>query len=200
LEPSRDDLGSPDTPAHRVYQDWLEENAPTRAQCLRADATCWTEGAASAGQLLAAHFDDDGAWQERVLCRYDVVLEGPGPRPILVIKVLRELLDLGLRDARAFIDRPTSVVSGWLGAHAWAVQRHLQAVGATVVTRPTTTEREGWTPRRPGWWIWIDGPEREVGPYDRRDAIRLACLARLEGRQVRPAGLRREAREDIDAW
>jgi ribosomal protein L7/L12 len=65
-----------------------------------------------------------------------VVLQAPGPKPILVIKRLREITGFGLGDARALLDAaPVAVVTGLSEADAVRVRELLESAGATVGIR-----------------------------------------------------------------
>jgi large subunit ribosomal protein L7/L12 len=65
-----------------------------------------------------------------------VVLQAPGPRPILLIRCLREITGFGLRDARALLDTvPATVATGLSDADAARIGRLLESAGATVEIR-----------------------------------------------------------------
>ena len=64
---------------------------------------------------------------------FDVVLEGIGDKKIQVIKVVRELTGLGLKEAKAVVDEAPSAVKEALGKEeAEAAKAKLEDVGATV--------------------------------------------------------------------
>jgi ribosomal protein L7/L12 len=66
-----------------------------------------------------------------------VVLQAPGPQPILLIRHLREITGFGLRDARALLDSvPATVATGLSDADAARIGRLLESAGATVEIRP----------------------------------------------------------------
>jgi ribosomal protein L7/L12 len=65
-----------------------------------------------------------------------VVLQAPGPRPIQLIKCLREITRFGLRDARALLDTvPSTVATGLSDADAARIGQLLESTGATVEIR-----------------------------------------------------------------
>lgn len=65
-----------------------------------------------------------------------VVLQAPGPQPILLIRRLREITGFGLRDARALVDTvPATVATGLSDADAARIGRLLESASATVEIR-----------------------------------------------------------------
>lgn len=67
---------------------------------------------------------------------FDVVLTGAGDQKIQVIKVVRELTQLGLREAKAAVDEaPTELLKGVDKETAEAAKKRLEEVGATVEIR-----------------------------------------------------------------
>ncbi len=64
---------------------------------------------------------------------FDVVLTGIGPKKIQVIKALREVTTLGLREAKELVDgAPNTVKEGAMKAEAEQIKAKLEAQGATV--------------------------------------------------------------------
>lgn len=64
---------------------------------------------------------------------FDVVLTGSGDKKIQVIKVVRELTGLGLKEAKAVVDEaPKPVKQGISKDEAESVKQKLEEVGATV--------------------------------------------------------------------
>ena len=83
--------------------------------------------AASAGQGGA----EAGAGEEKD--SFTVVLKDPGQAKIQVIKVLRELTGLGLKEAKDLTDKPDSKVKeGVKKADADEMKSKLESAGATV--------------------------------------------------------------------
>ena len=67
---------------------------------------------------------------------FDVVLEGIGDKKIQVIKVVREVTSLGLKEAKAVVDEAPSTVKEALSkAEAEEIKGKLEAVGATVALK-----------------------------------------------------------------
>jgi large subunit ribosomal protein L7/L12 len=67
---------------------------------------------------------------------FDVVLEGVGDKKIQVIKVVRELTALGLKEAKDLVDgAPGTVKEGVSKADAEQMKAKLEEVGATVALK-----------------------------------------------------------------
>ena len=80
-------------------------------------------GGAAAGGDAAAEEKDD----------FDVVLEGVGDKKIQVIKVVRELTGLGLKEAKELVDgAPGTVKEGATKEEAEEMKAKLEDVGANV--------------------------------------------------------------------
>jgi large subunit ribosomal protein L7/L12 len=64
---------------------------------------------------------------------FDVILTGSGEKKIQVIKVVRELTGLGLKEAKAVVDEaPKPVKQGISKDEAATIRQKLEEVGATV--------------------------------------------------------------------
>ncbi len=67
---------------------------------------------------------------------FSVILEAVGPNKINVIKAVREVTSLGLREAKAVVESaPTAVKEGIAKDEAGDVQKKLQDAGATVALK-----------------------------------------------------------------
>lgn len=78
--------------------------------------------------------DDAGAAEEQT--EFDVVLESAGDAKIGVIKEVRALTSLGLKDAKDLVDAaPKAVLEGVDKAAADAAKESLEAAGATVTVK-----------------------------------------------------------------
>jgi large subunit ribosomal protein L7/L12 len=67
---------------------------------------------------------------------FDVVLEGVGDKKIQVIKVVRELTGLGLKEAKEVVDGAPSTVKEGVGkAEAAEMKAKLEEVGATIALK-----------------------------------------------------------------
>ena len=79
-------------------------------------------GAAAGGEAVAEEKDE-----------FDVVLEGIGDKKIQVIKVVRELTGLGLKEAKEVVDSaPSTVKEAASKPEAEEMKAKLEAVGAAV--------------------------------------------------------------------
>ncbi len=84
-------------------------------------------GAAAGGADAAAAEEKD---------EFDVVLEGVGDKKIQVIKVVRELTGLGLKEAKELVDgAPGTVKEAAAKAEAEEMKAKLEEVGATVALK-----------------------------------------------------------------
>jgi len=67
---------------------------------------------------------------------FEVVLEGIGDKKIQVIKVVREVTSLGLKEAKDVVDSaPSTVKEGVTKAEAEEIKAKLEAQGATAVVK-----------------------------------------------------------------
>lgn len=93
-----------------------------------------TAAAPMAMAAAPAGGDDAGAAEEQT--EFDVVLESPGDAKIGVIKEVRALTSLGLKDAKDLVDAaPKAVLEGVDKAAADAAKESLEAAGATVTLK-----------------------------------------------------------------
>ena len=82
--------------------------------------------AAGAGEAAAAEEKDE----------FDVVLASAGASKVKVIKVVREITGLGLKEAKEVVDgAPSTIKEGIEKAEAEAIKKSLEEVGATVVMK-----------------------------------------------------------------
>lgn len=88
-----------------------------------AAAPVMMAGPAGGGEAEAAVEKDE----------FDVVLTAAGDKKIQVIKVVREITSLGLKEAKALVDEaPKAVKEAVAKAEAEEIQKKLQEAGATV--------------------------------------------------------------------
>jgi large subunit ribosomal protein L7/L12 len=90
--------------------------------------------AAAAPVAVAAGGGGDGAGPaEEEQTAFDVILTSPGDKKIQVIKVIRELTGLGLKEAKAVADEaPKPVKEGVAKDEADQVRARLEEAGASV--------------------------------------------------------------------
>ena len=89
---------------------------------------------AAAGVVVAAA--GAGAAAEEEKTEFDVVLESAGEAKVKVIKVVRELTGLGLKEAKDLVDgAPKTIKEGASKEEAEDIQKKLEAEGAKVVLK-----------------------------------------------------------------
>ncbi len=93
-----------------------------------------TAMAAPVAMPAAAGPGADAAAEERD--EFDVVLEGVGDKKIQVIKVVRELTSLGLKEAKELVDgAPGTIKEGATKQEAEEMRARLEDVGAAVALK-----------------------------------------------------------------
>jgi large subunit ribosomal protein L7/L12 len=86
---------------------------------------------AAPGMVAAGAGDGAGAAEEQT--EFDVVLTGAGDKKIQVIKVVREITGLGLKEAKDVVDGAPQAVKQGLGKdEAEAIKAKLEEAGASV--------------------------------------------------------------------
>lgn len=89
-------------------------------------------GVSAAAPVAVAAAPAAGAAAEEK-SEFDVILKAAGDKKIGVIKVVREVTGLGLKDAKALVDgAPKAVKEGVAKADAEALKAKLEEAGATV--------------------------------------------------------------------
>ncbi len=92
--------------------------------------------AAAPVAVAAAPAAGDGGEAAEEKTSFDVVLEGFGDNKISVIKVVREITSLGLKEAKEAVESaPTPVVEGVDKAKADEVKAKLEEAGAAVTVK-----------------------------------------------------------------
>src|SRR5213076_334858 len=93
----------------------------------------WGITAAAPMAVAAAAAGGDGAAAAEEKTSFDVVLTGAGQQKIQVIKVVRALTGLGLKEAKDLVDSaPKPVKEGVAEDEADSVKAQLEEAGATV--------------------------------------------------------------------
>jgi len=88
-------------------------------------------GVSASAPVMVAGAAAGGAAEEQT--EFDVILASAGAKKIGVIKVVRELTGLGLKEAKAVVDgAPTPLKEGVSKEEADAVKEKLEAAGAVV--------------------------------------------------------------------
>jgi large subunit ribosomal protein L7/L12 len=89
-------------------------------------------GVSAAAAVAAAPAAAEAAVEEEQT-EFDVILTGPGEKKVNVIKAVRELTGLGLKEAKGVVDSaPGPVKEGVSKADAEAAKKKLEEAGASV--------------------------------------------------------------------
>ena len=97
---------------------------------------CEEEFGVSAAAPVAVVGAAGGAAAAEEQTEFTVVLESAGAEKIKVIKAVREITGLGLKEAKEAVDgAPTNIKEGIEKAEADAIKAQLEEVGATVVLK-----------------------------------------------------------------
>ena len=90
-------------------------------------------GVSAAAPVAVAAAPAAGGAAAEEKSEFDVILASAGDKKIGVIKVVREVTGLGLKDAKALVDgAPAPVKEGVAKADAEALKAQLEEAGATV--------------------------------------------------------------------
>jgi len=90
------------------------------------------EPAAAAATVVAAGGAGDGAAEEEQTS-FDVVLKAAGGQKLAVVKLVKELTGLGLKEAKEVVDSaPKAVKEGVSKEEAEALKKQLEEAGAEV--------------------------------------------------------------------
>lgn len=91
------------------------------------------EPAAAAAVAVAAGPAAAGAAAEEEKSSFDVILKAPGAEKLKVIKLVKELTGLGLKDAKDLVDgAPKPIKEGLAKDEAEGIKKHLEELGAEV--------------------------------------------------------------------
>ena len=97
---------------------------------------CEEEFGVSAAAPVAVVGGAAGGAAEEEQTEFTVVLNAPGGEKIKVIKAVRELTGLGLKEAKELVDgAPSNIKEGIEKAEAEAIKTQLEEVGAEVVLK-----------------------------------------------------------------
>ncbi len=93
-------------------------------------------GVSAAAPVAVAGAVAGGAAAAEEQTEFTVVLEAAGAEKIKVIKAVREITGLGLKEAKELVDgAPSNVKEGIEKAEAEAIKKQLEEVGATVAMK-----------------------------------------------------------------
>ncbi|WP_455138946.1 50S ribosomal protein L7/L12 [Thermophilibacter sp.] len=100
------------------------------------EETFGVSAAAPVAAVAAAPAAGGAAAEEEEKTNFDVVLEGFGDNKIAVIKVVRALTSLGLKEAKEVVEgAPKAVLEGAKKEDAEAAKKQLEEAGATVTLK-----------------------------------------------------------------
>ena len=89
------------------------------------------EPAAAAVAVAAGPAAGEAAEEEKT--KFDVILKAPGASKLAVVKLVKELTGLGLKEAKELVDNaPSAVKEGLPKAEAEGMKKHLEEAGAEV--------------------------------------------------------------------
>ena len=95
-----------------------------------------TFGVSAAAPAAVVAAPAAGAAEAEEKTEFDVVLEGFGDNKIQVIKAVRELTNLGLKEAKEVVEgAPKAVLEGAKNEDAEAAKEKLEAAGAAVTLK-----------------------------------------------------------------
>lgn len=98
------------------------------------DQICETFGVTATAAVAVATDGGDGGAEEQT--EFDVVLEGYGDNKIAVIKVVREVTGLGLKEAKALVDgAPAPLAEAVAKDKAEEMKTKLEEAGAAVTLK-----------------------------------------------------------------
>ncbi len=90
-------------------------------------------GVTAQAAVVAAPAADGGGADEEEQFEFDVILSAVGDKKIQVIKVVRSITSLGLKEAKALVDdAPSAVKEGITKDEADEIRKELEEVGALV--------------------------------------------------------------------
>ena len=91
------------------------------------------EPAAAAAPVMVAGGDGEGGEGREEKSSFDVVLKAPGGSKLAVVKLVKELTGLGLKEAKELVDSaPKEVKEGVAKDEAEALKKQLEEAGAEV--------------------------------------------------------------------
>ena len=101
------------------------------AKLVKALEERWGVSAAAPAAVAVAAPADEGGEEEK--SSFDVVLKGHGDKKIAVIKAVRQITGLGLKEAKELVDKaPSKIKEGLPTEEAEKVKKDLEEAGATV--------------------------------------------------------------------
>jgi large subunit ribosomal protein L7/L12 len=123
-------------PKMREVVDYIKGLSLIEAKTLKEaleDELGVTAATGGGGVMMVAPSDDSGAAEADVQTEFDVILAAAGDSKIKVIKEVRAITGLGLKEAKGLVDgAPKAVKEAVSQEEADDIKSKLEAVGATV--------------------------------------------------------------------
>ncbi len=120
-----------DADLEEIFQKLDSLTLGNAAKLVKALEDRWGVSAAAPAAVVAA--PAGGAAEEEEKTSFDVILKGGGNERIKVIKAVREITSLGLKEAKALVDSaPQAVKEGVSKDEAEELKTKLEAVGAEI--------------------------------------------------------------------
>ena len=120
-----------DADLEKIYEQLDALPIGKAAKLVKALEERW--GVSAAAPAAVAVAAPAGEAEEEEQSTFDVILEGPGDKKIAVIKAVRQITGLGLKEAKALVDSaPKAVKEGLDKDEAEKVKKDLEEAGAAV--------------------------------------------------------------------
>lgn len=117
----------------KIYEGITQLTVLEAAELVKAMEERLGVSAAAPVAVAAAAAPGAAAEEEVEQTAFDVILKASGDRKIQVIKAVREMVNVGLKDAKAIVDAaPTKVREGVSKDEAEVAKKKLEEAGATV--------------------------------------------------------------------
>ncbi len=121
-----------DADLEEIFQKLDSLTLGNAAKLVKALEDRWGVSAAAPAAVVAAPAGGAGA-EEEEKTSFDVILKGGGNERIKVIKAVREITSLGLKEAKALVDSaPQPIKEGVSKDEAEELKSKLEAVGAEI--------------------------------------------------------------------
>ncbi len=123
-------------PVEKIVEELNKLSVLELVELKKSLEEAWDVSAAAAAPVMAAapaSGGGGGGGEQEEQSSFDVMLTGTGDKKIQVIKVIRELTGLGLKEAKAVADEaPAPVKEGAAKDEAEQMKAKLEEAGATV--------------------------------------------------------------------
>jgi len=121
------------TTTEKLLETFEEMTVLELSEFLKAFEEKFDVTAAAPVAVAAVAADSDAAEEVEEQDEFDVVLTGPGEKKIQVIKEVRSLTSLGLKEAKALVDdAPSAILEGVDKETAEKAKEALEAAGGDV--------------------------------------------------------------------